>query len=145
MELLIPKSLIVAMNKTYIAEYEAKDISMCLHLVVKMISAYESKHHYIPSEWSVFLDNLNNVLAELTAIEQGEAMKNLFEIELKRTEWITKLVFEEMGMSDVELRALTMVELRDLYEDTFPSYITVKSATATGGVSRLMTKIAKPA
>lgn len=145
MELLVPKSLIIAMNKTYIAEYEAKDIGMCLHLVVKMISAYESKHNIVPTEWSMFLDNLKNVLAELTAIEQGEAMKNLVELEVKRTEWITRLVFSDLGMSDVELRALSMVELRDVYEETFPSYITVKSATATGGTSRLMTKIAKPA
>ena len=143
MELIVPKSLLIAMNHESIVELSVEDIKNNLAKAIQLISKYEAQHNYVPTEWSMFLDNINNLLSQVT-VKEGEAM-NVIELETKRTEWITKLVFEEIGYSEKDLRALSMVELRDLYEDTFPSYITVRSATSTGGVKKLVTKISKPA
>jgi hypothetical protein len=145
MKLTVPQSLINAMSKNSLVEYKAIDVLMNLAETIKLISSYEGQYGYLPKEWSMFLDNVNEVLTVLNQENQEIVMSNLVELEVKRTEWITKLIFQDIGMSDVELRSLSMVELRDLYEETFPSYLTVKSATSTGGVSRLMTKISKPA
>ncbi|MDD3412468.1 MAG: hypothetical protein PHY47_00545 [Lachnospiraceae bacterium] len=145
MKLTVPHSLVVAMNKVSLTEYKPIDVLMNLAETVRMISSYESKHGYIPKEWSLFLDDMNKVLTVLSQENQETIMTNLIEIETKRAEWITKLVFADVGLTELELRAFSMVELRDLYEETFPSYITIKSATATGGVKRMVTKISKPA
>ena len=137
MELLVPKSLITAMNRESNVDLNVDDIKNNLPKVIQMISKYEAEHNYVPSEWSMFMDNLTNVLSTLT-VKEGESMTNL-EVETKRTEWITKLVFTG-EYNEIELRTLTMVELRDAYETAFPSYVVSTMGTATG-VRKTVTKL----
>jgi hypothetical protein len=145
MELFVPTSLINAMNKKSAVEITLNNFTTQLPSVLKFMSEYQAIHNVLPVEWQNFCNDLGSVFSSLTISSKEEFMKTTSTVsnEVKRLQWTLALVKE--GWTEAELINMDMVELRDLYEEEFPSTITSYSATATGGVSKKVTHIKKQA